>query len=194
MAGRPRNFDETEILDKAIDVFWENGYEGSSAEELLKAMGIGKGSFYLIFKGGKEELYEKCLERFSVRALDNFCLSLEKSESPVEFLKNFFIGLSSAGKDKKLKGCYLGNALSEMSVRNPRLRKKAALLLSKLEFKFVEIVSAAKISGSLKTSLSPEIIARHLINLWNGLNITIRQYPSDPGIKDLIILNLKLLE
>ena len=54
MAGRPKIFDEQEVISKASQIFWEKGYEAASAEELLKAMGIGKGSFYLFFKGGKK--------------------------------------------------------------------------------------------------------------------------------------------
>jgi len=53
MAGRPKIFDEQDVINKAIEVFWGKGYEAASADELLKAMNIGKGSFYLSFRGGK---------------------------------------------------------------------------------------------------------------------------------------------
>ena len=65
MAGRPKIFEEKDIINKAIEVFWTKGYEAASSDDLLAAMGIGKGSFYLAFKGGKKELYEKSLEQFS---------------------------------------------------------------------------------------------------------------------------------
>ena len=72
MAGRPRNFDENEIIRKASEIFWRKGYESSSAEELLEAMNMGKGSFYLHFKGGKQELYKRSLDLFSKESLERF--------------------------------------------------------------------------------------------------------------------------
>lgn len=56
MAGRHKTYDEQVVLDKAIEVFWKKGYELSSAENLLKAMGIGKGSFYFAFKKWKTRI------------------------------------------------------------------------------------------------------------------------------------------
>lgn len=55
MAGRPKIFDEREAIQNATEIFRNKGYDTASAEELLNAMGIGKGSFYLAFKGGKQE-------------------------------------------------------------------------------------------------------------------------------------------
>src|SRR5690606_4205010 len=79
MAGRPKIFDEKEAIRKATDVFWKNGYEASSTEELLSAMGIGKGSFYLHFKGGKKELYQRSLDLFSDDAMKRFNQKLSEA-------------------------------------------------------------------------------------------------------------------
>lgn len=61
--GRPRTFDETQALDRAIDVFWRLGFEGASLAELTDAMGINKPSLYAVF-GSKEELFVRALERY----------------------------------------------------------------------------------------------------------------------------------
>ena len=63
-AGRPKDFDETAVLDKAIDIFWKKGYEATSLEELLAAMGMGKGSMYHNF-GNKREVFKLALNRFN---------------------------------------------------------------------------------------------------------------------------------
>ncbi|TRW87893.1 TetR/AcrR family transcriptional regulator [Mycolicibacterium sp. 018/SC-01/001] len=61
--GRPRTFDETQALDRAIAVFWRLGFEGASLAELTDAMGINKPSLYAVF-GSKEELFIRALERY----------------------------------------------------------------------------------------------------------------------------------
>ncbi|HRV92857.1 MAG TPA: helix-turn-helix domain-containing protein, partial [Anaerolineae bacterium] len=59
--ARPREFDENEVLDKAMDLFWQKGYEATSIQELLTAMGISRGSLYDAF-GDKHALFLAVLE------------------------------------------------------------------------------------------------------------------------------------
>ncbi|MFS8204381.1 TetR/AcrR family transcriptional regulator (plasmid) [Streptomyces sp. CWNU-52B] len=62
--GRPRGFDADEALERAVRVFWEQGYEGASLTDLTDAMGITRTSMYAAF-GNKEELFRKALERYT---------------------------------------------------------------------------------------------------------------------------------
>ncbi|MEU6831212.1 TetR/AcrR family transcriptional regulator [Nocardia beijingensis] len=61
--GRPRSFDADAALDRALEVFWRQGYEGASLAELTAAMGINKPSLYAAF-GNKEQLFGKVLARY----------------------------------------------------------------------------------------------------------------------------------
>ncbi|MGW6441508.1 TetR/AcrR family transcriptional regulator [Lentzea sp. NPDC055074] len=61
--GRPRGFDAGEALDRALLVFWDQGYEGASLANLTGAMGISTASMYATF-GNKEQLFRKALERY----------------------------------------------------------------------------------------------------------------------------------
>ncbi|SER33094.1 TetR/AcrR family transcriptional regulator [Microlunatus flavus] len=62
--GRPRGFDADQALDRAVEVFWRQGYEGTSLGDLTEAMGIGKPSLYAAF-GNKETLFAKALARYT---------------------------------------------------------------------------------------------------------------------------------
>lgn len=62
--GRPRAFDADEALDRAVAVFWEQGYEGASLTDLTAAMGISRTSMYAAF-GNKEELFARALQRYT---------------------------------------------------------------------------------------------------------------------------------
>jgi AcrR family transcriptional regulator len=61
--GRPREFDADRALDRALAVFWRNGYEGASLPALTKAMGINRPSLYAAF-GNKQALFRKAVERY----------------------------------------------------------------------------------------------------------------------------------
>lgn len=65
--GRPRAFDRTAALERAIDVFWEKGFEGASMADLTAAMGIGTTSLYAAF-GSKDELFREAVEHYAVYA------------------------------------------------------------------------------------------------------------------------------
>ena len=61
--ARPREFDEAAALDRAMEVFWKQGYQNTSLDDLLEAMGIQRGSFYNTF-GSKRETYLRAIDRY----------------------------------------------------------------------------------------------------------------------------------
>jgi general secretion pathway protein D len=67
--ARPREFDEDAALDRAMDVFWRQGYQGTSTDDLMQAMGIGRGSFYNTF-GSKRDVYLRTLDRCRDRIIE----------------------------------------------------------------------------------------------------------------------------
>jgi AcrR family transcriptional regulator len=75
--GRPREFDVDEALERAMQVFWERGYEAVSLTDLTRAMGITKPSLYAAF-GDKKELFRKALERYAEGPADYGTRALEE--------------------------------------------------------------------------------------------------------------------
>src|SRR6185503_17277031 len=62
--GRPRTFAVEPALDRALHVFWQKGYEGTSLSDLTRAMGINRPSLYAAF-GDKQSLFRKVLDRYA---------------------------------------------------------------------------------------------------------------------------------
>lgn len=193
MAGRPKIFDEKEVVEKAVNVFWTKGYEAASADELLEAMGIGKGSFYLAFKGGKKELYEKSLTQYAERFNRQFLHDISVSEDPVQLIREFFMALADDPKSKQMKGCYIGNALVQLSDGDADTKLIAAGLLSGFEGIFTDVIRKAQQQKKLKNNSRPEVLGKYLINLWNGVNVTRRSNPGDQHLKDVLEMSLEVL-
>nr|WP_295870835.1 TetR/AcrR family transcriptional regulator [uncultured Chitinophaga sp.] len=190
MAGRNRIFDEQEVIRKATTVFWERGYEATSTEDLLAAMGIGKGSFYNAFPGGKQEIFEKALEQFSTRAFAGLKAAVATGDDPVTAVLDFFRDIANESRAVHMKGCFMGNTVAELSHTEPALERKAVHRLQQMEQLFTSVLENGQRSGRLKTKTPAPVLARHLVNLWNGLNITRRMYPNTEGLSALIELNL----
>ncbi|MBK1897611.1 TetR/AcrR family transcriptional regulator [Chryseobacterium paridis] len=194
MAGRPKIFDEQQAIDKATEVFRAKGYDASSADELLSAMGIGKGSFYHAFKGGKQELYVRSIEQFSEGFIKRLEDQLSKADNEIEWIKTFFLQLSKTPDCDKETGCYLGNALVQLSEKDIEAKHMSAHLLKKLQHIFEKAVKKAQENVQIKNTESAGIIAWHLTNLWNGLHVTRRMENSSEILRSIIELNLKILE
>ncbi len=194
MAGRPKIFDEQEAIKKATEVFRNKGYDTASADELLAAMGIGKGSFYLAFKGGKQELYLRSIKQFAENFNLKMVQAIENSDDEIEFIRQFFLNLAYVKDCDAERGCYLGNALVQLSEKDQDIKKLTAELLKGLQKIFFEAIKKAQEKGRLKTQESPEILACHLINLWNGVHVTRRMEHSPETLHSLIEMNLKILQ
>lgn len=193
VTGRPKLFDEHEVIDRAQGVFWRRGYAAASTEELLVAMGIGKGSFYLAFPGGKKELFVKTVQQFHQQGFRQLQQRVAASAQPVEVVKEYFRQIATAAPDAHAKGCYLGNTVMEMSSLDPQLQQVAGQLLQQLEGLFFTVIQQAQGNGQLTTPTDAGLLARHLLTLWNGLSITRRLYPDNAQLGELLDLQLAVL-
>jgi AcrR family transcriptional regulator len=73
MVGRPRSFDREEALEKAVEAFWERGYDGTSISDLTTTIGIAAPSLYAAF-GDKERLFEEA----SGRSIERYEAALQR--------------------------------------------------------------------------------------------------------------------
>lgn len=192
-AGRPKDFDEGVVLDKAVDIFWRQGYEATSLEQLLNVMRMGKGSMYHNF-GNKREVFKLALDRFMHNFSTRFTSEISDAKDPIEFIRNFFLSIPKQGTDDHGKGCFLGNTVAELACIDPGLEKIAVEHLAKIEQTFFKYIKEAERNGRLKSREDAKLLARHLINLWNGLNITRRMYQNPKDLVPLVQLQLKILQ
>lgn len=193
MAGRPQIFSEEEALEKATQLFWSKGYEATSTDDLLSAMGIGKSSFYNTFKG-KRELFEKVIDNFVNLSVAGLLKDAQTGTDPVEAIKNFFRKLATTAGGMHQKGCFMGNIVVELSNIDKPLQSMAIRRLKKMEQLFFDLVKKAQQSGLLQTKEEPSIIARYLVTMWNGINITRRMYPDPDRLLPMIELQLSILK
>ena len=94
--GRPLGYDPDEILEIAMNLFWANGYEATSLDDILNATNIAKSSFYHMF-GNKQQLFERCLNRYCDRQVALIEESIQQSSTGRDFIEKFLIVDSDDG-------------------------------------------------------------------------------------------------
>jgi TetR/AcrR family transcriptional repressor of nem operon len=191
-AGRPKVFVEDEALDEAIKLFWKYGYEATSTEDLLAAMKMGKGSMYHNF-GGKKAVFKLALDKYFKDFVKNFPKALEESDDHIEFIKDFFRAIAIRSVADYKRGCFMGNIMAELAAIDPSLESKAIEVMKRFEQIIKSEIIKGKESGRLKTKEDPKVLARYLLNLWNGTNITGRMYPDRKELAPLIEFQLQVL-
>lgn len=122
---RPRQFDEQRVLAAVQAAFWDNGYAGTSLEDLLAATGLGKGSLYGAF-GDKQSLFLRVLREYD-EANDRMLRAwLEGADRGVDVVRDFVLAAvgdpSGAGARR---GCLLANTLMELAVSAPEVAAEA---------------------------------------------------------------------
>ena len=192
--ARPRSFNEAEIIDKAVEVFWKKGYEATSIQDLVNAMGIQRGSLYATF-GNKQKLFIKSLDRYSVTVVSKLLDILESKPSAIESIKLFFAQLVehllNAGE---LRSCLVTNSAIERGLRDPETRQLVLKLLQALEEGFYQALLRAKNNNELSTELNLKQLARYLTSSMQGLLVMGKVCSERAVLEDINQVSLSILK
>ncbi len=88
LRGRPREFDPDSALDHVLPVFWRDGFDGASVQELADAAGVSKPSLYAAY-GNKESLYLAALRRYGERHTANRVVALNAETDAREAMRGY---------------------------------------------------------------------------------------------------------
>ena len=179
--GRPRSFCKEEALDRAMAVFWRQGYEGASLSCLTEAMGINSPSLYACF-GSKEGLFKAVVERYDQRRIE-FMTTVAAAPTAAAVAEAFLMGVAewvaeTGGKNPP--GCLMlqgglscgDNTIPDMLMKSRA--EKEAMLRARFE--------QAKKGGDLAKDSDPAALARYLAVMANGLAV---QAAAGASVKEL---------
>ena len=111
--GRPRQFDIDDVLDKALRVFWRQGFQGASLSDLLEATSLSKPSLYLAF-GDKESLYLRCLDLYTSRLAATQLQELEGQKDARTAVEDLLRTMAQLQSDPALPGgCLVVNGTAD---------------------------------------------------------------------------------
>lgn len=173
--ARKKKYIEEEVIEKAMNLFWRNGYETTSMQMLEKEMGINKFSIYSSF-GNKNGVFIESLKCYK-KKLNGLIESLETSTCDVAGIKQYFYDFIEFTKDKDFgKGCLITNTSNE-------LREDTCNEIKELSSKFTQEVKET-FSGILRKDSSKDMKtieeqADYLLISMFGLSSATRLFSKD---------------
>lgn len=166
-----KSFDEEAVLEKAMQVFWEKGFEPTSIADLIDGTGINRGSLYNAF-GGKHQLFVKALLKYDRDVRQAFLAQLEALDNPKEAIARLFDALvDQAVADAEQKGCFLINTASEIATHDEQVKEIVTSGLREFEGFFRRSVEVGQARSDIPRNLDPESTAKALLGLVVAIRV-----------------------
>ncbi|WKN43532.1 TetR/AcrR family transcriptional regulator [Tunicatimonas pelagia] len=192
--ARPRNFNENQVLDRAIDVFWEKGYHATSYEDLVNRMGINRASMYNTF-GDKHQLYIQALQRYREKSRQQFDRWRESESSIQETIQMILNeAVHECVSDSQRKGCMVVNSATELGPSNTEIAEIIRENQQQVESVLSELFTRAQQRGEIAADLKPEALARFYFNTFSGLRVMGRANPDATVYRDVVDVALRVIE
>ncbi len=187
--ARPREFDEEKVLDRAMRVFWEQGFEGTSVADLEAATGLVRTSLYCAF-GDKEQLFLRVLERFQ-RRYDKFgelLLTGEPARAGFEAAFDTWFELNC--KTNGPRGCLMQLASTTGAHDMPRAKAIVENAMVSTEETFSKALQRAHDRHELPKKADVEALARYMTVSMQGLSSAARGGSTRKELEPVVALIL----
>lgn len=170
--GRNKEFEVEAVLEKAMELFWKQGYEKTSMNDLVDYMGIHRKSLYDTF-GDKHSLYLKAMDYYRAKTPENLKATIAHMGSAEEGIKNIF-DIMIDGTEGRPWGCFVVNAATELAPWDPQVREKTEDTFSQTEKLMGELIRKGQESGEFSCGLSPEALGEFLHCTLIGIRVYTR--------------------
>ncbi|PYY26142.1 TetR/AcrR family transcriptional regulator [Paenibacillus illinoisensis] len=190
--ARSKEFEENEVLDKAMKLFWEQGYEKTSMSDLVEHMGIHRRSIYDTFTD-KRTLFFKAMERFGNRTDAKLAAGVKQTKTAKEAL-HFIFDYMSSTEEGEPPGCMFVNSAVEMACRDEDVDAKAVGAFEKVEHLLVEIVTWGQENGEFSSQYDAQELAEYLHNSLIGIRVMARTSVPKEKLERISTMSMLLLE
>ncbi|HWB58387.1 MAG TPA: TetR/AcrR family transcriptional regulator [Chthoniobacteraceae bacterium] len=191
--SRTKEFDEAEVLGKALELFRDRGFKATSFSNLTSALGVSRQSLYDTY-GNKETLFLAALKRYMAVAQEGVRAALADPAPVRKVLAGMFDRVICNSCDNGARGCLMANTMVELAPNVPSARGLAVEHARALEGLFASRLSAAQRKGDLKRGKDPVALARYLHHVIIGLSVASRAIDDKETLRQSARLALQALD
>lgn len=185
--ARHARYDRKTALEKAMGLFWEKGYHGSSMKQIEQALDMRPGSIYATF-GSKDGLFSEALAAYAEQGGLELAAHLKGCESIVDGLKDYLrsiAGRCGGEYTPPSRACMIVKTLLESSNTYSALADQANSILAAIEGSLADLVEQARVKGELAQSVDSRRLARLLQAQIMGLRSMGERNLDPQAMKDL---------
>ncbi|KAF2328849.1 TetR/AcrR family transcriptional regulator [Flavobacterium ginsenosidimutans] len=185
--ARTKEFNEDQALDKAIEIFWHKGYNGTSAQDLVNHLGLSRSSLYDTF-GDKQKLFVKSLQRYQQQNQDSLKELLENAENiKIALTEIFKQAVVESLQDRITKGCFMVNSSVELAMHDPEIAKIVHNNQKTVEDIFCLSIKKGQELGQISDKQEARSLARFIFNNYSGIRVLARAGERDKQVYDDIL-------
>jgi TetR/AcrR family transcriptional regulator, copper-responsive repressor len=179
--GRPREFDPDAALDAALEAFRAHGYAGTSFDDLTRATGLNRPSFYAAF-GNKRALFESCVDRYWRRVARRTGAALSATGELRRDLRAFFAAFFDEMLRGDVQGCIIACALPAEVESDPTLRSALQSVFRQADRAVAARLDAAREAGELGPDADPAALAGVVVSVMIAASLRARAGASRQGL------------
>jgi TetR/AcrR family transcriptional repressor of nem operon len=191
--ARTKAFEETEVLDKAVNIFWCKGYNGTSMQDLIDGLGISRSSLYDTFSD-KRELFLATLKKYKTEQAAAMIALINNSASILQTIKELLKGLVTASiQDKENKGCFMINSTIEAAAQDADIAAIVKGNMNDIEEALTKAIKKGQQGGEINPNYSPRALARFLFNTISGLRVAAKAGVDKKVFDDIVSVTVAML-
>lgn len=191
--ARSKAFDPDLALRKAMQLFWRQGYEATSVDDLVHAMGVNRASLYATF-GDKRSLFLKALDRYLDSVLEPRLAALDKAVSAVAGLRALLGELIAfAVGDPQRRGCLAVNTACELSGRDPAVAERLRAHETSREAALARLIARGQESGEIPRGRDPQALARCFSTVIDGLRVRSKLGADRAALESIVAMAFVML-
>ncbi|QSW87890.1 MULTISPECIES: TetR/AcrR family transcriptional regulator [Flavobacterium] len=188
--ARTKEFNEDQALDKAIEIFWHKGYNGTSAQDLVNHLGLSRSSLYDTF-GDKQKLFVKSLKRYQHQNHEILKEFLGNAENiKTAFTEIFKQAVVESLQDRITKGCFMVNSAVELAMHDSEIGKIVLDNQKTVEDIFYQAIKKGQESGQISNKMEARSLARFIFNNYSGIRVLARSGERDKQVYDDILKSI----
>ena len=191
--GRPREFDQEQVLDAVVQLFWEKGYEATSVSDIVETTGLNKSSLYNAF-GSKDALFDQALNRYVNGRTEMITGLLHQGSAGLDDLLSLLDMLwseVSSGGDHR--GCLAVNTSTELGLRDDKVVAMGERYRSLMRGAVTQALERAAHQGEIDASSIP-VYANLVVGFMLGASVVVRSGASNEEIRDHVDAGRAMIE
>lgn len=170
--NRPRQFEDPEVLDRALLAFWRLGYDSCSVSDLVECTGLQRQSLYNAF-GDKHGLFLAVLKRYQHHSAAELA-ALDAPHAGMAELREYMERVLAIQSSRGCGACLLVRTAFGPGIRDVRVRKAVFAGAQAVRGAFERLIERAVASGELPSRTDPVVCAAYLYSVLNGVSALMR--------------------